>query len=235
MRDLIAAVKKNRADLGIAYDGDADRVGAIDENGRIVWGDELMVAVLARDSERASRRDDHRRRQMLQTDVRRYREPRRPPDDVEDRPLADQEQTERRARRARRRDERAHVLRRPLLRLRRRDLRLVSAPRDREPRGPRTGIVLADLPRSYFTPEIRLDCPDDRKFEVVRRAAEFFRKHYETIDIDGVRVNFADGWGLVRASNTQPALVTRFEANSEARLAEIRALFENKLRELGAI
>ena len=91
------------------------------------------------------------------------------------------------------------------------------------------------MPASYFTPEIRVDCPDDRKFEVVRKAAEFFRQHYEVIDIDGVRVNFADGWGLVRASNTQPALVTRFEATSEKRLAEIRALFDGKLRELGAI
>jgi phosphomannomutase/phosphoglucomutase len=103
----------------------------------------------------------------------------------------------------------------------------------REGRG--LAAILGDLPKSYFTPEIRLDCSDDRKFEVVRRAADFFRKNYEVIEIDGVRVNFADGWGLVRASNTQPALVMRFEANSEARLAEIRALFENKLRELGAI
>ena len=97
------------------------------------------------------------------------------------------------------------------------------------------GAILSDLPASHITPEIRVDCPDDRKFEVVRRAAEFFRKHYEVIDIDGVRVNFADGWGLVRASNTQPALVTRFEATSEKRLAEIRALFDDKLRDLGAI
>ena len=103
----------------------------------------------------------------------------------------------------------------------------------REGRG--LGAILADLPPSHFTPEIRLDCPDDRKFEVVRQAADFFRKHYEVIDIDGVRVNFADGWGLLRASNTQPALVTRFEATSEKRLAEIRALFDGKLRELGAI
>jgi phosphomannomutase/phosphoglucomutase len=103
----------------------------------------------------------------------------------------------------------------------------------REGRG--LGASLADLPPSHFTPEIRVDCPDDRKFEVVRQAADFFRKHYEVIDIDGVRVNFADGWGLVRASNTQPALVTRFEATSEKRLAEIRALFDGKLRELGAI
>jgi phosphomannomutase/phosphoglucomutase len=97
------------------------------------------------------------------------------------------------------------------------------------------GKLLADLPRSTFTPEIRLDCPDDRKFEVVGRAAEFFRKNYQVIDIDGVRVRFDDGWGLVRASNTQPALVMRFEAGSAKRLEEIRSLFENKLKELGAI
>jgi len=97
------------------------------------------------------------------------------------------------------------------------------------------GAILADLPRSVFTPEIRVDCPDDRKFEVVRRAAEYFRRHYQTIDIDGVRVKFDDGWGLVRASNTQPALVVRFEASTQARLNEIRGLFEDKLKELGTI
>jgi phosphomannomutase/phosphoglucomutase len=94
--------------------------------------------------------------------------------------------------------------------------------------------ILADLPKTFFTPELRLDCPDDKKFEVVRKAAEYFRKHYETIDIDGARVNFPDGWGLVRASNTQPALVLRFEAENEKTLGEIRSLFEGKLREFGA-
>src|SRR5262249_34501041 len=97
------------------------------------------------------------------------------------------------------------------------------------------GAILSDLPKSTFTPEIRLDCPDDRKFEVVRRAADYFRQHHDVVDIDGVRVNFKDGWGLVRASNTQPALVLRFEAQSPARLAEIRGMFEGKLKELGAI
>ena len=81
---------------------------------------------------------------------------------------------------------------------------------------------------------MRLDCPDDKKFEVVRKAAEYFRAHYETIDIDGARVNFPGGWGLVRASNTQPALVLRFEAEDQKTLGEIRALFEGKLREFGA-
>ena len=70
---------------------------------------------------------------------------------------------------------------------------------------------------------------------MVRRAAEYFRAHYDVIDIDGVRVNFPDGWGLVRASNTQPALVLRFEATSPERLQEIRALFEGKLKEFGAM
>jgi phosphomannomutase/phosphoglucomutase len=93
---------------------------------------------------------------------------------------------------------------------------------------------LSDLPKSFFTPEIRVDCADDRKFKIVSAAADYFRKHYDVTDIDGVRVNFADGWGLVRASNTQPALVTRFEASSAKRLGEIRAIFDAKLRELGA-
>jgi phosphomannomutase / phosphoglucomutase len=95
--------------------------------------------------------------------------------------------------------------------------------------------LLADLPHSFFTPEIRLDCSDDKKFDVVHRAAEYFRANHEVIDVDGVRVNFPDGWGLVRASNTQPALVMRFEATSQARLDEIRAMFERKLKELGAL
>jgi phosphomannomutase/phosphoglucomutase len=95
--------------------------------------------------------------------------------------------------------------------------------------------LLADLPRSCFTPEIRLDCPDDRKFDVVRKAAEFFSKHYEVITIDGARVKFPSGWGLVRASNTQPALVLRFEASDEKSLGEIRSVFEAKLKELGAM
>jgi phosphomannomutase / phosphoglucomutase len=95
--------------------------------------------------------------------------------------------------------------------------------------------LLDDLPKSWFTPEIRLDCADDKKFEVVRKAADFFRSRYEVIDIDGVRVKFPNGWGLVRASNTQPALVMRFEAGDEQTLGEIRKLFEGQLKELGAM
>jgi phosphomannomutase/phosphoglucomutase len=82
------------------------------------------------------------------------------------------------------------------------------------------------------TPEIRVDCPDDRKFIIAQKATDYFRQHYSVIDVDGVRVQFPEGWGLIRASNTQPALVLRFEARSDAKLNEYRAVIENKLKEL---
>jgi len=88
---------------------------------------------------------------------------------------------------------------------------------------------LADVPDTFNTPEIRVECPDKIKFDVVQQVTDIFRGKYNIIDIDGVRVLFDDGWGLVRASNTQPALVLRFEAESEARLEEIRAMIETTL------
>jgi phosphomannomutase/phosphoglucomutase len=92
--------------------------------------------------------------------------------------------------------------------------------------------LLDDLPKSVSTPELRVDCPDDKKFALARKATEYFRRHYEVIDVDGARVKFAEGWGLIRASNTQPALVLRFEASSTERLNEYRAIIEDKLKEL---
>jgi phosphomannomutase/phosphoglucomutase len=92
---------------------------------------------------------------------------------------------------------------------------------------------LADLPKVYSTPEIRFDCSDDVKFEVTRKVVEYFKgAGYNVVDIDGVRLNLNDGWGLLRASNTQPVLVMRFEAQSEARLKEIQELVEGKLKEM---
>jgi phosphomannomutase/phosphoglucomutase len=91
--------------------------------------------------------------------------------------------------------------------------------------------LLADLPPSFSTPEIRVACPDERKFAIAEKATDYFRKHYGVIDLDGVRVRFPEGWGLIRASNTQPALVLRFEARSAAKLQEYRALVEQKLKE----
>lgn len=87
--------------------------------------------------------------------------------------------------------------------------------------------LLADVPSSYTTPEIRADCPDETKFQVVSNTRDALKKKgYKINDIDGVRVEFDDGWGLVRASNTQPALVYRFEATTQTRLNEIRSLIE---------
>jgi len=86
---------------------------------------------------------------------------------------------------------------------------------------------LADLPRTVTTPEIRFDCPDELKFEVVANAAADLRASYSTVDVDGVRVIFPEGWGLVRASNTQPVLVMRFEASTPQLLGEYRRTVED--------
>jgi phosphomannomutase/phosphoglucomutase len=83
--------------------------------------------------------------------------------------------------------------------------------------------LLADLPRTFATPEIRVDCPDDVKFAIAERAAEYFGSRYRVNTIDGVRVAFAHGWGLLRASNTQPVLVLRFEATDPEALDAYRS------------
>jgi phosphomannomutase/phosphoglucomutase len=91
--------------------------------------------------------------------------------------------------------------------------------------------MLSDLTPSFTTPEIRVDCEEAHKFELVRKVKEFLSSMpYRINDIDGVRVDFGDGWGLLRASNTQPVLVLRFEAPSESRLNELRGIIEGALR-----
>ena len=93
--------------------------------------------------------------------------------------------------------------------------------------------LLADLPKTYATPEIRVDCPDDEKFDVVQQAAEEFAKAYPVSTLDGVRITFPEGWGLLRASNTQPVLVMRFEATSAKALDAYRAEVEGWLAARG--
>jgi phosphomannomutase/phosphoglucomutase len=88
---------------------------------------------------------------------------------------------------------------------------------------------LADTPTVFNTPEIRIDCPDNVKFGLVSDITKHFKSTHEVSDIDGARVNFGDGWGLIRASNTQPVLVLRFEAQSDARLEEIKKIVYDKL------
>ncbi|MGH7815358.1 MAG: phosphomannomutase/phosphoglucomutase [Candidatus Binataceae bacterium] len=235
MKDLVAAVKKNHAAVGIAYDGDADRIGAVDENGRIVWGDELMVAFsreILKEQPGAAIIGEVKCSKRMYDDIARHGG--RPIMWKTGHSLIKSKLKEEHAALAGEMSGHMFFADRyygfdDAIYASFRLLEIIS----REGRG--LGAILADLPPSHITPEIRVDCPDDRKFKVVSKMAEYFRAHYETIDIDGVRVNFPDGWGLVRASNTQPALVTRFEASSAKRLEEIRSLFEGKLKEFGAL
>jgi phosphomannomutase/phosphoglucomutase len=93
--------------------------------------------------------------------------------------------------------------------------------------------LLADVPKFVSTPELRIDVPEELKFGLVERAVRHFRSTHDVIDVDGVRVLFGDGWGLIRASNTQPVIVARYEARTPARLQEIRGEMEGWLREQG--
>jgi phosphomannomutase / phosphoglucomutase len=91
----------------------------------------------------------------------------------------------------------------------------------------------ADFPRYVSTPELRIEVTEESKFPLVERALAHFRARYDVIDVDGVRVLFGDGWGLLRASNTQPVLVARYEARTAERLGEIRGEVEGWLRSQG--
>ena len=95
--------------------------------------------------------------------------------------------------------------------------------------------MLADVPKFYSTPEIRVDCPDHEKFEAVAKITQYYKQRYDVIDVDGARVLFGDGWGLVRASNTQPVLVLRFEARTPERLQAIKQEMLNKLAEVSSV
>jgi phosphomannomutase/phosphoglucomutase len=99
--------------------------------------------------------------------------------------------------------------------------------------GQTLGALVDSIPSYFSTPETRLECPEERKFEIVDELRREFASRYRVIDIDGARVEFGDGWGLVRASNTQPVLVVRFEARTPARLEEIRRIFMEPLKRLG--
>jgi phosphomannomutase/phosphoglucomutase len=95
--------------------------------------------------------------------------------------------------------------------------------------------MLSDVPKTYTTPEIRVDTDESKKFKIVEEATRYFSEHYKTITVDGVRILFEDAaWGLIRASNTQPVLVLRFEAKEQKQLNEIRKLVEGKLAEISA-
>jgi phosphomannomutase / phosphoglucomutase len=230
LRDLQAAVRREGGELGIAFDGDGDRIGAVDEQGRPVFGDQLLVLfgrdlarrmgpghavifdvkcseVLPRELERAGLvptmwKTGHSliKQKMKESGA----------------PLAGEMS--------------GHMFFGgdwygfdDALFAAARLLRYVA-----EQGGPLSRL-LADLPVTVATPELRVDCPDDRKFEIVRRAARHFADKYPVTTLDGVRITFAQGWGLLRASNTQPVLVLRFEAATAAALAAYQTEVETWL------
>jgi phosphomannomutase/phosphoglucomutase len=228
---LIDKVRKEKADVGIAYDGDADRIGAVDEQGNILWGDELLV-IFARDM---------LRRNPGALVISEVKCSQRLFDDIAEQggrsimwkaghSLLKAKMKETGALLAG--EMSGHIF------FKERyfgyddaiyaSLRLVEI---LAASGKPLSALLADLPRTVSTPELRVVCADDKKFIIAEKATQYFRQHYDVVDVDGVRVQFPDGWGLIRASNTQPALVLRFEAQSAAKLEEYRTLIENKLKE----
>ncbi len=221
---LRARVRETGVPLGIAFDGDGDRIGAVDENGTIIWGDKLMIlfsrSVLA-DHPGATILGEVKCSETLFSDVRAHGG------------RALYAKTGHSLIKTRMKEEKAllagemsgHIFFADryfgfddAIYAAARLLEIVA--HAKKP----LSELLADVPPTHATPEIRVDCSDEAKFGVVDRVLSHYRATHEVLDIDGARIDFGDGaWGLCRASNTQPVLVLRFEAKSEARLAEIRA------------
>lgn len=213
--DLQAAVREHGAELGIAFDGDGDRIGAVDENTRPIWGDQLLV-VFGRDA------------------VRRFGPGVPVIFDVKCSEVLPQALTGAGARpviwktghsliEAKMKEEKSPLAGEmsghiffggdwfgfdDALFAAARLLEIVSG----TPHG--LAPLLADLPVTYATPEMRVTCDDAKKFDIVAEAVKYFGERYQVLTIDGVRITYPDGWGLLRASNTQPVLVLRFEATT---------------------
>ena len=231
LQDVIQKVRETGADVGIAYDGDADRIGAVDEKGQIVWGDKLLV-LYARDVLKslpgATIISEVKASQVLYDDVAKHG----------GRPIM--WKTGHSLMKAKLKEEHAALAGEMSGHMFFADryfgyddavyasCRLIEI---LAKAGTPFSSLLSDLPQTVVTPEIRVECPDDVKFQVVEEARKRLAREYKTIDIDGVRVLFPEGWGLIRASNTQPALVLRFEATSEAALRRIREVIESQVRQ----
>jgi phosphomannomutase/phosphoglucomutase len=229
LKDLRDAVHAHQADLGIAFDGDSDRIGAVDENGEVIYGDLLLLIygreILTR-KPGATIIGEVKCSQLLYDELKR----------LGGNPIM--YKTGHSLIKAKMKQEHAELAGEMSGhmffsdRYLGYDDALYAACRLIEivaKSGKPLSAQLAGLPKLMSTPEIRVDCPDETKFAVVARVAEQFRATHNVIDVDGVRVLFGEGWGLLRASNTQPVLVMRFEAASEASLARYQAEVEAAL------
>jgi phosphomannomutase/phosphoglucomutase len=228
---LIEKVKETGAELGLAFDGDADRLGAVDEHGNVLWGDQLLL-LFARDILRvkpgATIIGEVKCSQVMYDEIRKLGG------------NAIMYRTGHSLIKAKMREvcaalggemsghlffaDRYYGF----------DDALYAACRLIEivaQSGKPLSAQLEGLPKTFVTPEIRTDCPDETKFEVVGRVAAHFRQTHEVVEIDGARILFPEGWGLVRASNTQPVLVSRFEASTPELLAQYQREVESVLEE----
>jgi len=234
MSTLIDTVLKNNLEMGIGFDGDGDRIGVVDERGRIIWGDMLMVIFsreILKDNPGATLIGDVKCSRNMYDDIKAHG----------GNPIM--WKTGHSLIKKKLREENALFAGEMSGHLFFADryfgyddaiyaaCRLLEiAARRSEP----LSRWLADLPETYNTPEIRVDCPENQKFMVVEKVKEKLSKDAEIIDIDGVRIVYSDGWGLVRASNTSPVLVLRFEARSESRLREIQGYIQEVVRKAKA-
>jgi len=243
LSDLMHAVKEHGADVGIGYDGDADRIGAVDEQGHVLWGDCLLV-LYSRDilavKPGSTIISEVKASQSLYDDI------------AKRGGRAIMWKTGHSLMKAKMKEEAAVLAGEMSGHMFFADryfgyddavyasCRLVEIlAKARQP----LSALVTDLPQSVVTPEIRVDLPDTVKFDVVERIRKKFTEYLKAkqglgprklalqnlITIDGVRAIFDEGWGLIRASNTQPALVLRFEATSSAQLKVIQALIEDEL------
>ncbi len=227
---LVATVRETGADLGIAFDGDTDRIGAVDDRGTVIYGDQLMIIygreILSR-KPGATFIGEVKCSQLMYDDL--AARGGNPIMWKTGHSLIKAKMKETKAELAG--EMSGHMFFAD--RYYGFDDALYSACRLMEivaNSGKPLSAQLADIPQTVATPEIRFDCPDELKFQVVKLAAQELKSRHKTVDVDGVRVLFGSGWGLVRASNTQPVLVMRFEATTPELLQEYQQEVESVVR-----
>lgn len=234
LEDLVAAVKQDKAEIGVAFDGDADRIGVVDDTGAIVWGDRILILyaqdVLARTGKGQSIIFDVKCSQALPDAI--TKAGGHPVMWKTGHSLIKDKMKELKAPLAG--EMSGHMFftegfygHDDALYGAARLLKIVADS------GRTVRQLLADVPDFVSTPEIRIEVDEDDKFGIVQRAVAHFRSLHDVSDVDGVRVLYGDGWGLIRASNTQPVLVARYEARTAQRLSEIRGEMEGWLRSQG--
>ncbi|MBN8231124.1 phosphomannomutase/phosphoglucomutase [Corallococcus macrosporus] len=239
LQDLIKKVKEVKAEVGIAYDGDSDRIGVIDNEGNVLWGDQLMVLFsryVLKESPGAAIIGEVKCSYTMYDDIAKHGG--RPIMWKAGHSLIKSKMKEEHAELAGEMsghiffkhryfgfDDAVYASAR-LLEILTHEKQSMSQ-------------LLSDVPKTFASPELRFDTTEEKKFAMVKRATEILRDAgHKVVDVDGVRVTFPDGWGLIRASNTQPILVLRYEASTEARVKEIQALIEKTVaqaqKEVGA-